>query len=44
MILGALILSEALPGRFFAALMLILTGLAISQWATLRDLRTRVTT
>ena len=29
MILGALILSEALPGRFFAALMLILTGLAI---------------
>lgn len=44
MILGALILSEALPGRFFAALMLILTGLAISQWAALRDLRTRVTT
>ena len=44
MILGALILSEALPGRFFAALALILTGLAISQWATLRDLRTRVTT
>ena len=43
MILGALILSEALPGRFFAALTLILTGLAISQWAALRDLRTRVT-
>ena len=44
MILGALILSEALPGRFFAALALILTGLAISQWATLRDLRARVAT
>lgn len=31
MLFGALILSEALPLRFFAALALILTGLAVSQ-------------
>ncbi|MEJ6397856.1 DMT family transporter [Yoonia sp. 208BN28-4] len=36
MIFGAYILSEALPLRFFAALGLILLGLAISQWASLR--------
>lgn len=38
MIFGAWILSEALPVRFFAALALILIGLAISQWAGLRRL------
>jgi drug/metabolite transporter (DMT)-like permease len=38
MIFGALILSETLPLRFFAALALILTGLAISQWGNLRQL------
>lgn len=32
MVFGALVLDEALPGRFFVALALILTGLAISQW------------
>lgn len=32
MAFGALILSEALPLRFFAALALILSGLVISQW------------
>jgi drug/metabolite transporter (DMT)-like permease len=32
MVFGALVLNEALPGRFFAALVLILAGLAISQW------------
>jgi drug/metabolite transporter (DMT)-like permease len=32
MVFGALVLNEALPGRFFAALALILAGLAISQW------------
>ena len=35
---GALILDETLPWRFFAALALILTGLAISQWASVRRL------
>ena len=32
MVFGALILGEALPLRFFAALALILAGLVISQW------------
>ncbi|WP_170404141.1 DMT family transporter [Ruegeria arenilitoris] len=36
MIFGAWILSEALPLRFYIALALILTGLAISQWFSLR--------
>lgn len=36
MIFGALVLNEVLPLRFFAALALIITGLAISQWSTLR--------
>lgn len=36
MIFGAWTLSEDLPLRFFIALGLILTGLAISQWANLR--------
>ncbi|WP_089903950.1 DMT family transporter [Loktanella fryxellensis] len=35
---GALLLSEELPLRFFAALGLILLGLAISQWASQRRL------
>lgn len=39
MIFGALILSEVLPLRFFVALALILIGLAISQWHSLRRLR-----
>lgn len=38
MALGALVLSEALPLRFFAALTLILVGLAISQWSALGNL------
>ena len=38
MVFGAWILSEALPLRFFLALGLILTGLAISQWFSLRRL------
>lgn len=38
MVFGAWILSEALPLRFFIALVLILTGLAISQWFSLRKL------
>ena len=37
-IFGWAILSEALPMRFFAALALILCGLAISQWGSLRRL------
>ncbi|SLN21905.1 DMT family transporter [Pseudooctadecabacter jejudonensis] len=36
MVFGAWILSEALPIRFFVALALILCGLAVSQWASLR--------
>ncbi|WP_371168352.1 DMT family transporter [Aliiroseovarius sp. 2305UL8-7] len=36
MVFGAWILSEALPVRFYVALVLILTGLAISQWFSLR--------
>ncbi|MDR9426543.1 MAG: DMT family transporter [Salibaculum sp.] len=32
MVFGALVLNEALPGRFFLALVLIVAGLAISQW------------
>ena len=35
MVFGVLILSEALPWRFFAALALIMTGLALSQWGAL---------
>lgn len=38
MIFGAWILSEALPLRFYIALTLILTGMAISQWFSLRKL------
>lgn len=38
MVFGAWVLSETLPLRFFAALGLILTGLAISQWKTLQKL------
>ncbi|MDX8348408.1 DMT family transporter [Cognatiyoonia sp. IB215446] len=41
MLFGAWILNEVLPFRFFAALALILVGLAISQWATLRRLLIR---
>ena len=36
MIFGALILNEVLPLRFFIALAFIMTGLAISQWTSLR--------
>ncbi len=35
MVFGAWVLSEALPLRFFIALAMILTGLAISQWLSL---------
>lgn len=38
MVFGAVILSETLPLRFFAALALILTGLLISQYASLKKL------
>ncbi|HKL69689.1 DMT family transporter [Salibaculum sp.] len=38
MVFGALVLNEALPGRFFVALALILAGLAISQWRRQRRL------
>ncbi|PUB13556.1 DMT family transporter [Yoonia sediminilitoris] len=38
MFFGSLILLEQLPLRFFVALMLILTGLAISQWGSLKRL------
>lgn len=38
MVFGAAVLGEALPLRFFAALALILAGLAISQWNSLRGL------
>ncbi|MDX8351361.1 DMT family transporter [Cognatiyoonia sp. IB215182] len=41
MLFGAWILNEVLPFRFFAALALILLGLAISQWATLKRLLRR---
>ena len=41
MIFGAWVLSEVLPLRFFAALALILCGLAISQWASLAKLLRR---
>lgn len=37
-VFGWLVLSEDLPWRFFAALALILIGLAISQWAGLRKI------
>lgn len=36
MIFGAFVLSEVLPLRFFAALALIMIGLMISQWTSLR--------
>jgi drug/metabolite transporter (DMT)-like permease len=38
MVFGAWILSEALPGQFFMALGMILSGLAISQWGALKRL------
>ncbi|WP_170393589.1 DMT family transporter [Ruegeria arenilitoris] len=38
MVFGAWILSEALPLRFYIALTMILTGLAISQWFSLRKM------
>lgn len=38
MVFGVLVLSEVLPLRFFAALGLIMCGLIISQWASLRRL------
>lgn len=38
MVFGALVLAEALPWRFFVALGLILTGLALSQWGALMRL------
>jgi drug/metabolite transporter (DMT)-like permease len=41
MIFGAWVLSETLPLRFFAALGLIMLGLMISQWASLRKNFTR---
>jgi len=43
MVFGALVLSEALPWRFFVALALILLGLAISQFGALRRLFARET-
>ncbi|MCK0137736.1 DMT family transporter [Aliiroseovarius sp. F47248L] len=36
MVFGAWVLAEALPLRFFVALAMILTGLAVSQWFSLR--------
>ncbi|MDP5084976.1 MAG: DMT family transporter [Yoonia sp.] len=41
MFFGVLVLNEVLPLRFFAALGLILTGLAISQWSNLKRLLLR---
>lgn len=41
MLFGAWILNEVLPLRFFAALGLILFGLAVSQWGNLRRLFAR---
>ena len=41
MVFGAFVLSEVLPLRFFAALALILLGLAVSQWASLKKLAGR---
>ncbi len=38
MVFGAWILSETLPLRFYVALAMILTGLAISQWFTLQKM------
>ncbi len=38
MVFGAWILSEALPLRFYIALLMILSGLAISQWFSLRKM------
>jgi drug/metabolite transporter (DMT)-like permease len=38
MVFGAFILSEALPLRFFAALGLIMCGLLISQWNSLKKI------
>ena len=38
MIFGAIVLSEQLPFRFYIALALVLTGLAISQWYSLRKM------
>jgi len=41
MIFGAFVLSEVLPLRFFAALALIMIGLLISQWNSLRRIFAR---
>ena len=41
MVFGVIVLNEVLPLRFFAALALIMLGLMISQWASLRKILTR---
>lgn len=41
MIFGVVLLGEVLPLRFFAALLLILLGLCISQWTSLRRIFAR---
>lgn len=41
MIFGAVVLSEALPFRFFVALVMILSGLVVSQWSSLKALAKR---
>ncbi|MDE9450828.1 DMT family transporter [Aliiroseovarius sp. Z3] len=38
MVFGAWVLSEALPLRFYIALAMILTGLAVSQWRSLEQM------
>ncbi|TCL08632.1 drug/metabolite transporter (DMT)-like permease [Shimia isoporae] len=38
MVFGAVVLSEELPLRFYVALVLVLIGLAVSQWNSLRRL------
>jgi len=41
MVFGAIVLSEDLPFRFFIALALVLVGLAVSQWNSLKGLLRR---
>jgi len=40
-VIGAVVLNEAVPPTFLAALGLVLAGMALSQWAALKRLARR---
>ncbi|MFV2053413.1 DMT family transporter [Aliiroseovarius sp. YM-037] len=44
LVIGWAVLNEALPAKFFLALMMIICGMALGQWKSLRSLYRRTTT